>query len=345
MPEIQIINPLTYPGWDDMVLSTKGYSFFHSTSWARVLSESYDYKPLYFSIFDKDSLLGLLPIMEIKSILTGRRGSSLPFSDYCEPIIAKESHFQNLLRHAIRFGKTSDWRHIELRGGKRFFDHISPSSHYYGHTLDLQIDEDKVFSKFRGSTKRNIKKAIREGVKVRICNSLDSVKEFYRLNCITRKHHGLPPQPFDFFKKVHEHIILNNQGIVVLAHHNSKAIASAIYFHYGKKALYKYGSSNRKYQHLRANNLVMWQAIKWYCQNGYKTLCFGRTEPANKGLLQFKSGWDAKQTALPYYKYHLVKEIFLTKNSQKRAVHTKVFSKIPIGFLKLVGKLLYRHVG
>ena len=40
-----------------------------------------------------------------------------------------------------------------------------------------------------------------------ICESFESIKDFYRLNCLTRRMHGLPPQPFSFFKKIHEHII------------------------------------------------------------------------------------------------------------------------------------------
>jgi len=50
----------------------------------------------------------------------------------------------------------------------------------------------------------------------------------------------------------------------MLASHKGKNIASAVYFHFGDKAIYKYGASDRKYQHLRANNLVMWEAIRWF---------------------------------------------------------------------------------
>jgi lipid II:glycine glycyltransferase (peptidoglycan interpeptide bridge formation enzyme) len=107
---------------------------------------------------------------------------------------------------------------------------------------------------------------------------------------MTRKEHGLPPQPFHFFKKIHDHIISKNLGVVVLASFDRENVAGAIYFHIGEKAVFKYGASDKKFQHLRANNLVMWEAIKWYSQNGYRSLCFGRTEPENQGLLQFKSG-------------------------------------------------------
>jgi hypothetical protein len=283
--------------------------------------------------------------MGIKSILTGKRGVSLPFSDHCEPVISHDRHFTELWNYIIDFGKRSGWKLIELRGKKPFLHDIVPSSYYYGHTLDLSLNEENVFSYFRDSTKRNIRKAIREQVKATICNSLDSVKEFYRLNCITRKHHALPPQPFHFFDRVHEHIICKNQGIVVLASYKHKVIASAVCFHFGKKAIYKYGASDRGYQHLRANNLVMWTAIRWYCQNGYNVFDMGRTEPKNNGLNQFKAGWGTQKQVIPYYKYNIAKQAFMTKNSDVSFFSEKLFHNIPIPLLRIIGILAYKHIG
>jgi len=48
--ELEIINPMDYAGWDDMLISTQDYMFFHSSAWARVLYESYQYHPVYFTL-------------------------------------------------------------------------------------------------------------------------------------------------------------------------------------------------------------------------------------------------------------------------------------------------------
>ena len=206
-------------------------------------------------------------------------------------------------------------------------------------------DENKIFSNFRDSTRRNIRKAINEGVEVTINNSWESIKEFYRLNCLTRREHGLPPQPYYFFKKIYEHVISKDLGFVALATHGKKTIAGAVFFHLGEKALYKYGASDKYYQHLRANNLVMWETIKWYSQNGYKSLCFGRTEPENKGLIQFKNGWGAKESRIFYYKYDMGKGAFVKDSSGVTGFYNKLFSHMPLPLLKLSGTLLYKHMG
>jgi len=341
--DIQIINPITHPGWDDLLLSCPGCSFFHSSSWARVLAESYGYTPLYFTVLEKGKLQALVPIMEVNSFLTGKRGVSLPFTDYCDPINLNGAPFPELLNCIIGHGQQHGWKYLELRGGQDFLRLDPPSSSYLGHTVDLIKGEGKIFSGLRDSTKRNIKKAVKEGVEVKIHHSFESVKEFYRLNCLTRKEHGLPPQPFIFFKKIHDYIISNNLGMVVLASLNQKNIAGAIYFHFSEKAVYKYGASDKKYQHLRANNLIMWEAIKWYSQNGFKSLCFGRTEPDNQGLIQFKSGWGTTEYKIHYYRYDLRTEAFVPGHLKTTGFHNRIFKNTPVRILNRIGGLLYRH--
>jgi hypothetical protein len=343
---LQIIDPTRYEGWDDLLLSTTGYSFFHSSEWARVLVESYGYTPKYFTIVEDSKLMALMPLMEVNSLLTGRRGVSLPFTDYCSPIMANGMPFKSLFDEIIKSGKNSGWKSLELRSARDFLPPTTlPSLTYLGHTLDLSESEGEVLSNFRDSTKRNVLKALKEGVEVKIEHSLESVNEFYRLNCMTRKEHGLPPQPFHFFKKIYDHVISKDLGMVVLASVGRENVAGAIYFHLGEKAVFKYGASNKKFQHLRANNLVMWEAIKWYSQNSYKSLCFGRTEPENQGLLQFKSGWGTTEQHIHYYQYDFKKGSFVRGSSKVTGFHNKIFRNIPIPISNKIGALLYKHVG
>ena len=344
--ELEIINPLNYKGWDNLVLSKRGYSIFHSSSWAKVLHESYGYKPLYFTLINSGRMDALIPFMEVKSILTSKKGVSLPFSDYCVPIIPENNGFGEIFTFLIESGKKFGWKSIEIRNGNIFAQDLLPAAYYYQHTLDLSINNDEqIFSNFRGSTKRNIKKAIREGAKATMCDSLNSINEFYQLNCQTRKEHGLPPQPYHFFKKIYEHIISKRLGFVALASYNNKVIAGAVYFHFGTNAIYKYGASMKEYQNLRVNNLIMWEAIKWYSQNGYKNFSFGRTEPENLGLLQFKEGWGAKEEIIKYYKYDLRRGEFVKDFSRVTGLHNKIFNRMPMPLLRIIGTVLYKHMG
>jgi hypothetical protein len=343
--DMEIINPLQYQGWDDLVFASQGCSFFHTSHWARVLHDSYNYRPCYLTRIRDGKLALLVPFMEVNSFLTGRRGVSLPFTDYCDPISCDTINWRDTLEYLKDYGKCSKWEYLELRGGEELLGREPFSSYYYRHVLKLSKDVDAVYSQLKDSTKRNIKKALREGVSVTRSNTIDAIKTFYRMHCSNRKKHGLPPQPFIFFQKLYDHIISLDHGQVVLADYQGRTIAGAVYLHFGSEAIYKFGASDSKYLHLRPNDLLMWETIQWYCRKGYAKFCFGRTDPNNEGLRQFKNGWGAGEKVLRYFRYDIKRNEFKTAKASDVGMSTMIFRKMPIFLSKWAGKVLYRHVG
>ena len=342
---LEVVNPLSHPGWDDLLLASGGGSFFHSSAWARVLHESYGYTPLYFTSFAGGRIETLVPVMEIDSPLTGKRGVSLPFTDYCDPIIPESADAGDVVGQIITYGKSAGWRHFEFRGDISLPPETPASEAYYGHVLDISRDVNTLLSALRDSTRRNIRKAGKEGVRVGISGSRDSVEEFYRLHCVTRKLHGVPPQPYRFFRKIHEHCICAGYGTVAIARHEGRAVAGGVYFHFGGGAIYKYGASVAAMRRLRANNLVMWEAIRHYADLGCARFCMGRTDADDPGLLQFKRGWGASPHAIRYYRYDIAAGAYVKTPSALHGLHNKVLAGMPVPVLRLAGSLLYRHVG
>jgi hypothetical protein len=282
--------------------------------------------------------------MGINSFLTGKRGVSLPFTDHCQPIAPDSEGARELFKKVIDYGKKAGWKSIELRGGQSLFQAQPSFSTFFTHTLNLTKDVKEILKSFRSSTWRNIKKAEKNDVPLIRSNSLPSVREFYRLNCMTRKDHGLPPQPWYFFKCLFKHVIFPEKGTVFLASCKSKAIAGAIFFHFGNQAIYKYGAFDQRHQHLRPNNLAMWQAIKWYTGKGYSSFSFGRTEPENQGLVQFKRGWGSREETFNYYKYDLARGCFLGERAGLKTSYG-MLKRLPVPLLNFASNILYRHVG
>jgi hypothetical protein len=89
----------------------------------------------------------------------------------------------------------------------------------------------------------------------------------------------------------------------------------------------------------------MWEAIKWYSQNGYKRICFGRTHPGNEGLRKFKAGWGTKEKIERYYKYNYKKKEFVKDTYEINKIYQRLFRRTPRTILSLIGSLLYRHIG
>lgn len=342
---IQILDPLKDPDWDERLRSSDHCSFFHTASWARVLSDSYGYRPHYAGTITNGELTALLPVMEVDSFMTGKRGVSLPFTDKCKPLIQSEEGLEALLETVKDHGRQERWNYLDLRVGTGLAGTRPPYTVCYGHLLDLTRGQDRLLAGLRDSTMRNIKRARNTGVRISITRSPEDLETFCRLNYITRREHGLPPQPDKFFRNMLRHVLDRGQGNVILATHGGRTIGGAVYLHFGKKAVYKYGASDRNYQHLRANNLIMWEAIEHYLSNGYRALDFGRTERENKGLLQFKRGWGAAEHLVHYYRYDLRKESYVAGSLRVSGAHTGYFRRMPMPLLKMVGSLLYRHMG
>jgi lipid II:glycine glycyltransferase (peptidoglycan interpeptide bridge formation enzyme) len=243
------------------------------------------------------------------------------------------------------FGKRSGWQYIELRGGRHLLGPGPESSSYYSHAMQLTTDTGALLSRLKSRNRRNIKKAQREGIQVSRQDSLDAVDAFYRIHCMTRKKHGVPPQPRAFFNNIYRHVIARKHGSVFLASYQGTPIAGAVYLHFGKEAIYKFGASCEKYLPLRPNDLVMWEAIQWYARHGYSKFSLGRTDVDNEGLRAFKTGWGAQEEMLGYFTYDIGKRQFLAAKRSSAAYSQAIFKRVPIGISKLVGKAFYRHVG
>ncbi len=329
-----------------MIQRIEGAGFFHTSCWAEVLKKTYGYRPVYVISEEDGHVKALMPLMEVRSLLTGSKGVSLPFTDICDLLCAGKDIFDRVVSFVKEYGKERKWKYIEWRGGDSFFGDAGSCAEFFGHTLDLTRSEQEIFASFRESNRRNINKAARDGVKAAIDNSMCGIGIYYRLHCNTRRMHGLPPQPFSFFKKIQELVINQGNGITMLAWSGSTPVAGAIFFHFAGKAVYKYGASERIYQHLRPNNLLMWEAVRYYSEKGLKSLDFGRTETENQGLLQFKRGWGTTENTIRYFRYDLRKEAFAgNMKSRLHGRHNAIFRHTPIPLLKLAGSILYRHIG
>lgn len=337
------VNPLDDPRWDSLVLSHPDCCFFHARAWASVLQEAYGHAPSYFVVRRDGCLTALLGVMEAHSLLGGRRGVSLPFTDFCPLLAGDEDSSREILGEALAHGRQRGWSYLEWRGGPKIVEDARPSLTFYGHTLELDGGPDELFARCDASVRRAVHKAERQGVRVERSTDLESLRQFYQLYCQTRRKHGLPPQPFRFFEAIHRHVLAREQGFLSLAWHRDVPIAGALFCHLGKKAVFKFGASQERFLSLRGNNLVMWEAIKWYAQNGFAVLHFGRTSLSNAGLRAFKLGWGTRESLIEYFKYDLRQGAYLTQPDEAYGWHNQVLRRLPVPLARFLGACLYRH--
>src|SRR5262245_8003824 len=97
LPEsLEFVDALHSPQWNLTLQQFPTATFFHTTEWARVLAEAYSYTPYYILYKEGKRAIGALPLMEVRSVLTGKRGACLPFTDECPPLLSEGKSFSSL---------------------------------------------------------------------------------------------------------------------------------------------------------------------------------------------------------------------------------------------------------
>jgi hypothetical protein len=342
--QMRILNPLHDRGWDHVIALHRDAGCFHTSAWAKVLHQTYNHHPFYLQFSRGRRLAALIPLMEVRSLFTGRRGVCLPFSDACEPLIFDPEAVDLVRDQLVRFAQDRCWKYLEIRGGKWFQPASSSVAKFYGHTLDLRRRVRDLADCFDSSVRRAIRKAERSNVSVAVGRNRQVIDDFYRLHVQTRRRHGLPAQPVSFFLNIYEHIIKPGLGFTVLAQRESCPIAAAIFFRFGKNALYKYGASDKRFQEFRANNLVMWQGIQFLARTGAEKLHFGRTERENEGLRRFKLSWHTKEETIDYFRIDPSGRPCLAPARHDSGFHKKIFGRLPLMFNQLAGSITYPHL-
>lgn len=342
---MEFLDPLTSPEWCDERDATLGTHFFQTPNWMRTLHSAYGYRPILARLLDKGQTRISLPLMEVESSLTGKRGISLPFTDYCGPIGPHPSEFPELVDALLDFGAKRSWKYLELRDGAEFFENAPPSTSFWRHELSLALPEATLFSNLSSSTRRAIRKSERSpNLRVSGQLSIESLKQFYGLMQRSRKRQGLPPQPFRFFKSLFENALAQGKGRIFIAYANDRPIAGALFLHHGRHVIYKFGASDKRYQQYRANNLVMWRAILSYAAESFETLDFGRTSMDNEGLRRFKLGWGPSESKHSYLRYQFSTRQWVSCSDQSSGWHTRWFRLMPVPMLRAVGALMYKHI-
>ena len=343
---VRVSDPTSESGWDALLTSHPGAGFFHSAAWARVLQGSYGFPCHYLTIEQAGRLLALLPLMEAGGFPTRRRGVSLPFTDECEPLTGDPScrSLEMLGEMAMQHGRSRCWRYLECRGSPSVFREAPESIAFHGHRLDLEADEDRLFSRVEGSVRRAIRKSARLDLRVEFRRDRVAVQHFFRLHCVTRQRQGVPPQPFSFFESIRKHVFDAGLGFIAIAVQGNKPVAAAVFFHFGCRAIFKFGASDDLGRELRGNNLVLWESVRHLRKIGCRQLSFGRTSLCNEGLRRFKQSWGSVEYRISYFRFDMARRRFLRCPDRAEGWCNRIFRLLPMPALRIVGAVAYQHM-
>jgi CelD/BcsL family acetyltransferase involved in cellulose biosynthesis len=331
------------PGWLRFVQEHAAATPFHHPAWSAAVAATYGYPSFVLALRAEDGcLLAGMPVMEVRNPLGRPRLVSLPFTDYCPPLVREGEDVGRFVEALSQRRSSGDDLAIEVRGalplGSRSHQRVIGTRHL----IDLERDPDAVYRRFDGSrVRKRIASARALGVTVTLERSRDALATFYGLHCETRRRLGVPVQPGRFFDHIWQYMLEPDLGFVAVARAGQKPIGAALFLAWNRHLIYKYSASDRRQLNLRPNLMVLWAAMEWGCRNGYRSFDMGRTDAGNESLRVFKAGWGSTEVPLVYTQ--LGRSIPPRGHSGASRGLALLIRYSPTIVCRAVGELLYRY--
>lgn len=160
--------------------------------------------------------------------------------------------------------------------------------------IDLDRSEDEIMKSFSSKTRYNIKLAQKKGVKVIEDNSSKAFDKYLKLTRETVERQGFYAHTKKYHELMWEHLHTDKRDTIarlITARYKNEIIATWIVFVWKNYIYYPYGASTHKYKETMANNLMMWETIKYGKENKLKIFDLWGREPG-KGFTKFKEGYS-----------------------------------------------------
>ncbi len=235
-------------------------------------------------IFDKNNTAGYM-VEEIISRLT-------------EEVIAwieKEGCVaSNFVTHPF-YPEVSDW----FSGNLKFdfkderIGQITP--------LPVEISNDEALvSLFDDPRPRNIRRALKAGIKVRKSHDEADMEFLFRVHKENIESIGGKAKDYRFFESVSKLIPREMYGVWV-AETEGKPIAALLLFYFNQTIEYFTPATLHEYRNLQPSSLLIFEAMKEGVKSGFTFWNWGGTWKTQTGVYDFKKKWGAQDFPYEYY--------------------------------------------
>lgn len=314
-------------------------TIFHTPEWKQIIEKTYGYEPVYLS---KDN--GMFPLFYIKTTLTNKL-LSLPFSFAAGPVGDNEI-MDALLTDAKKIYQEKKCNLLEIRMQNKLPEDLVSKHELkerfenYVSILDISKGADHIWNNMDRKHRNAVRKSEKDGIIVEEINSKEKLKTYFDLKTkLSAKKHGIPAEPMEFYNNMWDILASKNMVKIFYAKYAGKIIGGVILFLHKDEALYVSGAADEKYLSHQPYNALLWNAIKWCCENNYKIFNFGISSVKNEGLLAFKKKWGTENFKVPTYYYGDISE------GGDKLLFKKIWSKIPVSISKIMGKHLVKQKG
>ncbi|MEO0096009.1 MAG: GNAT family N-acetyltransferase [candidate division WOR-3 bacterium] len=290
--------------WEDFVKQANNGTIFHTLKFLSYHPPE-RFKSHHLLIKEKDNIIALFPaVIEDKTIISHKGASYGGF------VLKQGLGIHDIylcVAHLIEFLKKEGIRQLVLTQTPLIYYHqpnqyidFALMKHGFKYrkreiTAVIPLDIAEPLLVFHPDARRSTKKAIREGVKVRIT---DDYAQYYEIlkNNLGMRHNVSPTHTLSELLKLKN--MFPEDIILFGAYLKEKMIGGMVIFVTNPKVILAfYISHDNQYQAYRPVNLLFYEVIKWGRLRGFKYLDLGtftlNMEP-NWGLGRFKENFNAR---------------------------------------------------
>lgn len=290
--EIHQIDPIADQRWGTLVLEHRT-DVFHSPKWLSILRDIYGFEVGARIVVSEGAPTDGLVSATIDDVF-GRRLVSLPFSDFCDPIVSSLERWQALTPD---LGPTSSPFTVKV-----LFDECAETDprlrkveEAKWHRCDVTRAPQEIWASLHPGARRAVRKAESSGVTVRRGESLTDMRAFFELHLRTRKlKYGLLAQPWAFFEMIWDRFLAAETGDLVVAELDGVVVAGVVFLRWKDTLYYKFNASDAESLEKRPNDAIMWEGLQLAHRSGDAWLDFGVSDLDQPGLIRYKEKYSTE---------------------------------------------------
>ncbi|MFT4709105.1 MAG: FemAB-related protein (PEP-CTERM system-associated) [Planctomycetota bacterium] len=358
--EIRPGAPELDPQRDAFVLGHENGSFFHLSSWSRVVQRVFGHRRRDLIAFGGEEgreIVGVLPLMQSPRLLGGSHLISIPYAVYGGPVGATPEIELALVQAAEQLGKTLGVGRVELRtreplsfeatedqpGLAGDLPKMAEGSLYVTFECDLPEKSEDVLLGMPKKARAEARKA-RKKHGLELAQGRWYVDDLFRLFLRNKHQLGSPCMPPRLFTEM-----LNEFGTdaeVHLVRRGKESLAAVMTFRYGDTLLAYYaGTAEGADRQYSASNFMYMALQEWAVERGCTKFDFGRSR-RDSGAMSFKKrqGFEAQQL---HYRYLLLKDKTppsFTPSNPKTAVLRETWMKLPVPLVQWLSSHIARYL-
>lgn len=273
MIHLELLNERLDKRWDDVVAGFDEGTIFHSRAWMQVIERCKGAKALPVGIFDGADLVGVFPMFQSRRGLLTVLASPLGSVGYGGPLIHTSMH-DAVFRAFERLQTQLKADYVDIRAFVLPRQSVMAEHEYVVDelktiVLELERTPEELWANLKGECRTAVRKARKNNVEIIEATDTSFLDIYYpMLEDTYSKSNRPPPRSKRDYRIVWDVLHPRNQIKVLLAKHDGRIIAGAMFLRFCDKVYYWDGAAFRKYYKYNANNLLHWTLIEWGATSG-----------------------------------------------------------------------------